>query len=116
MAERSSSGVGGSLSSDPIEEVSDSEKGEYVHDFGGDSTLPPPPILTPEEEAKIWRKIDVRVVPILTMMYLALFLDRGTSCHCSVSYNANDFFQAILVRYKAPYLSHLYVNIEGVGW
>ncbi|KAJ7739084.1 MFS general substrate transporter [Mycena maculata] len=46
-------------------------------DFGGDSTLPPPPTLSTEEERKLWRKIDLKLVPILTLMYLASFLDRG---------------------------------------
>jgi hypothetical protein len=47
-------------------------------DFGGESTLPPPPTLSAEEERKLWRKIDLRLMPILTLMYLMSFLDRGT--------------------------------------
>ncbi|KAI0340965.1 MFS general substrate transporter [Trametopsis cervina] len=39
--------------------------------------LPPPPKLTPEEEKKLYRKIDLWLMPILTIMYLASFLDRG---------------------------------------
>lgn len=46
-------------------------------DFGGESTLPPPPKLTPEEDKQIWRKIDKRLMPILSLMYLLSFLDRG---------------------------------------
>ena len=46
-------------------------------DFGGDSRLPPPPTLSPEEEKKLWRKIDFRLMPILSLMYLFSFLDRG---------------------------------------
>jgi hypothetical protein len=46
-------------------------------DFGGDSKLPPPPQLTAEQEKKLWRKIDMRLMPILSLMYLASFLDRG---------------------------------------
>ncbi|KAF8328323.1 MFS general substrate transporter [Amanita rubescens] len=46
-------------------------------DFGGDLTLPPPPDLTPEQERKLWRKIDRRLIPILSLMYLMSFLDRG---------------------------------------
>ncbi|RPD60537.1 MFS general substrate transporter [Lentinus tigrinus ALCF2SS1-7] len=45
--------------------------------YGGEDTLPPPPTLTAEEEKRLWRKIDVRLVPILTLMYLCSFLDRG---------------------------------------
>lgn len=47
-------------------------------DFGGESSLPPPPTLTAEEEAKLWHKIDRRLMPILCLMYLFSFLDRGT--------------------------------------
>ncbi len=48
-----------------------------VIDFGGDTTLPPPPDLTPEQQKKLWRKIDLMLMPILTLMYLFSFLDRG---------------------------------------
>jgi len=47
-------------------------------DFGGESSLPPPPELTPEQEKKLWRKIDYRLMPILSALYLMSFLDRGT--------------------------------------
>ncbi|KAF8624703.1 hypothetical protein AX17_007034 [Amanita inopinata Kibby_2008] len=56
-----------------VEVVSD----KPVLDFGGDSTLPPPPTLTPEQERKLWRKVDLRLLPILSIMYLMSFLDRG---------------------------------------
>lgn len=46
-------------------------------DFGGDSSLPPPPNLSPEEEKRLWRKVDRRLMPILAIMYLMSFLDRG---------------------------------------
>jgi hypothetical protein len=46
-------------------------------DFGGDSSLPPPPTLSDEEERKLWRKVDLRLMPILSLMYLLSFLDRG---------------------------------------
>jgi hypothetical protein len=47
-------------------------------DFLGESSLPPPPILTEAEEKRLWRKIDMRLMPILALMYL-LFMDRGSS-------------------------------------
>lgn len=50
---------------------------EEVVDFGGESLLPPPPKLTPEQEKKLYRKIDLRLMPILSLMYLGAFLDRG---------------------------------------
>ncbi|KAG2067218.1 MFS general substrate transporter [Suillus decipiens] len=34
------------------------------------------PVLTPEQEKKLWRKIDLRIMPILSLMYLLAFLDR----------------------------------------
>ncbi|KAH9474337.1 putative transporter C11D3.18C [Psilocybe cubensis] len=46
-------------------------------DFGGDSMLPPPPTLTPEQQKKLWRKVDVRIIPILALMYLLSYMDRG---------------------------------------
>ncbi|KAJ3536287.1 hypothetical protein NM688_g6858 [Phlebia brevispora] len=48
-------------------------------DFSGDSKLPPPPKLTPEQEKKLYRKVDLWLMPILTLMYLASFLDRGAN-------------------------------------
>ncbi|KAI0365418.1 MFS general substrate transporter [Pilatotrama ljubarskyi] len=43
----------------------------------GHDGLPPPPILTPEEEKKLWRKIDMRLIPIMTLLYLVSYIDRG---------------------------------------
>lgn len=58
-----------------------SDAGETVSlgDNGGLDSLPPPPKLSPEQEMRLYRKIDVWLLPILTMMYLASFLDRGMS-------------------------------------
>lgn len=41
--------------------------------------LPPPPDLSPEQERALWRKIDMRLMPMLSIMYLMSFLDRGQS-------------------------------------
>jgi len=46
----------------------DSESASYVS---------PPYKLTEEQEAKLWKKIDRRLMPILCLMYLMSFLDRG---------------------------------------
>ena len=48
----------------------------YASSVGGAER--PPMQLTPEEERRIYRKIDLRLLPILTIMYLASYLDRGT--------------------------------------
>ncbi|KAK0189866.1 MFS general substrate transporter [Armillaria mellea] len=50
---------------------------QVTDNFGGEATLPPPPALTEEQEKKLWRKIDLRLMPILSLMYLFSFLDRG---------------------------------------
>ncbi|KAK0478870.1 MFS general substrate transporter [Armillaria novae-zelandiae] len=51
---------------------------QLIDNFGGEATLPPPPVLTEEQEKKLWRKIDLRLMPILSLMYLFSFLDRGS--------------------------------------
>jgi hypothetical protein len=38
-----------------------------------------PPTLTPKEEARAWRKVDIRLIPIVALLYLFSFMDRGTS-------------------------------------
>lgn len=38
---------------------------------------PPPPDFTIEQEKRLYRKIDIRLMPMLTLMYLVSFLDRG---------------------------------------
>ncbi|KAF9234650.1 MFS general substrate transporter [Melanogaster broomeanus] len=35
------------------------------------------PMLTPEQEKRLWRKVDLRLMPILSLMYLLSFMDRG---------------------------------------
>ncbi|TDL13978.1 hypothetical protein BD410DRAFT_687284, partial [Rickenella mellea] len=37
------------------------------------------PALTLKEEKNLYRKIDLRLMPILSLMYLCSFLDRGTA-------------------------------------
>ena len=45
----------------------------------------PPPVLTTEEERRLWRKIDLRLLPILAVMYLLSFMDRGAVTEHSFS-------------------------------
>ena len=40
----------------------------------------PPLVLTPAEEKRLYRKIDWRLMPILTLLQLSSFLDRCTCC------------------------------------
>ena len=49
-----------------------------VDDAGAnEGSVPPPPRLSPEEQKRAYRKVDLRLMPMLTLMYLASFLDRG---------------------------------------
>lgn len=57
----------------------DVESSTSVTDEGLDNGEPAPPKLTPEQEKKLYRKIDLWLMPILTIMYLFSFLDRGMS-------------------------------------
>lgn len=42
------------------------------------SSLPPARIpLTPKEESQLWFKVDLRLMPIIALMYLLCFMDRG---------------------------------------
>ena len=50
--------------------------------YGGDSELPPPPTLTTQEERRLYRKIDWHIIPIITMMYLSLSVDRSNIGAC----------------------------------
>ena len=45
--------------------------------YSGEEGLPAPPVLTPEEEERLWRKIDWHILPIITVMYLCSFVDRS---------------------------------------
>lgn len=36
-----------------------------------------PPVLTAEEEKRLWRKVDMRLIPISVLLYLMSYLDRG---------------------------------------
>ncbi|KAJ3551179.1 hypothetical protein NM688_g4859 [Phlebia brevispora] len=61
-----------------IEEMKvDLEAVDVVYASSVGSAERPPMQLTPEEERRIYRKIDLRLLPILTIMYLASYLDRG---------------------------------------
>ena len=60
-----------------IEEVTATGRSTQDFSYRGDDRLPPPPIFTAAEEAKLWRKIDLRFMPIITTMYLCSFLDRS---------------------------------------
>ncbi|KAI0696770.1 MFS general substrate transporter [Cerioporus squamosus] len=61
-----------------IEEVTrESLSTRDVEAYRQDSAPDVQPILTSQEERRLWRKIDLRLMPILTVMYLCSFVDRG---------------------------------------
>lgn len=41
------------------------------------NNISPPLQLSEAEEKKLWRKIDLKLLPILTLLYLLSFMDRG---------------------------------------
>ena len=44
---------------------------------------PAPPVLSEEEERRLWRKIDWHIMPIVTVMYLCSFVDRSNIGACA---------------------------------
>ncbi|KZT63330.1 hypothetical protein DAEQUDRAFT_770719 [Daedalea quercina L-15889] len=48
---------------------------ECERDVG--TELPSGPTLSPEQQRRLWRKVDMRILPILSVMYLCCYLDRG---------------------------------------
>lgn len=36
------------------------------------------PALSPEQQRRLWRKVDMRILPVLSALYLCCYLDRGT--------------------------------------
>ncbi|KAH9919548.1 major facilitator superfamily domain-containing protein [Fomitopsis serialis] len=70
------------------------------------STTSPPPPLTPEQEKRLWRKVDRRILPILTIMYLCSFLDRGNAKIQGLTDQLNltgNKYNIALTMYFVPY-------------
>lgn len=44
---------------------------------GEGAVKPPSRMFTPDEENKLYRKLDWHLMPILTLLYLLSFMDRG---------------------------------------
>ncbi|KIO01592.1 hypothetical protein M404DRAFT_16215 [Pisolithus tinctorius Marx 270] len=45
----------------------------------GLSSSRPRVLLTPKEESKLWRKVDLKLMPMIALMYLLCFMDRGNA-------------------------------------
>ncbi|KAI0692597.1 MFS general substrate transporter [Cerioporus squamosus] len=58
------------------EPVRASSEGKASVDEGHD-TAERPPVLTRKEQRRLWRKVDLRLMPTVTIMYLCSFLDRA---------------------------------------
>ncbi|KAH9919551.1 MFS general substrate transporter [Fomitopsis serialis] len=43
----------------------------------GPSYTPLPPALTPQQQQRLWRKVDTKLLPILTLMFLCAYMDRA---------------------------------------
>lgn len=57
-------------------EVQEIECSESI-DIEVSTSAPPVLMLAPAEEDKLYRKIDLRIMPMLVIMYTCSFLDRG---------------------------------------
>ena len=49
----------------------------HIIAYDDDAALPSPPSFTPEQERKLYRKLDLRLMPILSLMYLLASMDGG---------------------------------------
>ncbi|KZT63324.1 MFS general substrate transporter [Daedalea quercina L-15889] len=71
-----------SLTDSLKEEKDDTVAVENVEDQGQEEEAMEearPSTLTTEQEKKMWRKVDMRILPILTVMYLCAFMDKGNA-------------------------------------
>lgn len=90
-------------------ERSNSSAQSAVHDFGGEDSLPPPPTLSEVEENKLWRKIDARLMPILALLYLLSFVDRGNIGNAKIQgltsqlHLTGNQYNIALTMYFIPY-------------
>jgi hypothetical protein len=76
----------------------------------GDQTLPEPPQLTLEEQEKLWSKLDMRLLPILSLMYLMSYMDRCAvvlpSLQLYLLTFPLSFSQYRFVRFSNIYIRH----------
>ena len=61
-----------------LEEEVSTNRSEFANDSKlGFQHTEPPVVLTAEEERRLYRKIDLRLIPVLTLLQLLSFMDRG---------------------------------------
>lgn len=51
------------------------------------------PQFTPEQEKAVWSKVDRRLMPVLALLYLFSFLDRGAPSLSDLSYAVLTFIR-----------------------
>ncbi|KIJ06519.1 hypothetical protein PAXINDRAFT_20294 [Paxillus involutus ATCC 200175] len=67
------------------------------------------PALTEAQETKLWRRIDLRLIPIITLMYLFCSMDRGNIGNAKLDglmtqlNLTGDKFNIALMMYFIPY-------------
>jgi MFS transporter, ACS family, DAL5 transporter family protein len=68
-----------STMSDPpiLEKAPTASVSSNIIDFDDEATLPSPPELTLDQERKLYRRIDLRLMPILILMYIMAAMDGG---------------------------------------
>ncbi|KAJ3861159.1 hypothetical protein EV359DRAFT_66717 [Lentinula novae-zelandiae] len=98
----------GSLTSSLQNEKASGEHLENAseYDFGGESQLLRPLVLSEEDERKLWRKIDLRLMPILCVMYLMSFMDRDDVLYLRKSFidtiHEHSRLTSLIVYLSAP--------------
>ena len=81
----------------------------------------PKVILTSEQERKLWQKIDVRLLPVISLMYLLSFMDRGgyftnvCSSECGCPYYPQEISVSSCELHVESYLFYIgNAKIEGL--
>ena len=76
MQPRTSNSVAESVDEKHVD-VEQVEHGSVEESVVNGQKVPPPPKLTLEQQRRAYRKADLWIMPMVTLMYLASFLDRG---------------------------------------
>lgn len=69
--------------------------------------------LTPEQEAKLWRKVDLRLMPILTLMYLYAFSPQHSPFPILTSWWRFSFLDRGCIAHSNPQIEVLILSMLG---
>jgi hypothetical protein len=75
-----------------VEEFNSSPKPYAERESGGKYKFPP--TYTPEIELQILRKMDIRLLPMLAILYFLAFLDRGNIGNAKIEGLLDDFYMS----------------------